>query len=127
MGLPGYFYLDGKKDPDRDMKNAFKAFYEAMQLKDQATELTKHGAPTSMLDDKRSQLILYGNTLVGLQEQEIIQHDIEEGISAGFGLVVDLLGSAAHWVNLHLPGDQPARLANMIPTEPFHLTAHVLN
>jgi len=51
-----------------DMKNAFKAYCDAMQLKDKEDAATDP-AQREALVGQRGQLMLYGNLLVGLQEQ----------------------------------------------------------
>jgi hypothetical protein len=93
-------YLDGSGDPENDMKNAFKAYYEAMQLHDQEQAATD---PTQQaeLADRRADLMLYANTLVGLQEQEIVQGDIENGMDTALG--VNFWGLASGWIDFHLP------------------------
>ena len=94
--LPG-----GSGDPENDMKNAFKAYYEAMQLHDQEQAATDP-AQRAELADRRGDLMLYANTLVGLQEQEIVQSDIEHGMDTAVG--VNLWGLASGWIDFHLPG-----------------------
>ncbi len=94
--LPG-----GSGDPENDMKNAFKAYYEAMQLHDQE-QAASDPAQRAELADRRGDLMLYANTLVGLQEQEIVQSDIENGMDTAVG--VNLWGLASGWIDFHLPG-----------------------
>ena len=94
-------YLDGSGDPENDMKNAFKAYYEAMQLNDEQQASTDPAEQQS-LADRRGDLMLYANTLVGLQEQEIIQTDIENGMDTALG--VNPFGGAGMFLDFHLAG-----------------------
>lgn len=83
-------YVNGELDPQHvdhglsahdDMKNAFKAYYEAMQLADQ-----KHTGQAKVGDDqKRAQLMLLANSQVVFQEQKIPQEDIDHALQA-FGM-----------------------------------------
>lgn len=93
-------YLDGSGDTENDMKNAFKAYYEAMQLHDQE-QASADPVEQATLADRRGDLMLYANTLVGLQEQEIVQSDIENGMDTAVG--VNLWGLASGWIDFHLP------------------------
>lgn len=104
----GISYLEGGSgDAELDMKNAFKAYYEAMQLHDQQQASTD---PTqqAQLAERRADLMLYANTLVGLQEQEIVQGDIQNGMSTPLGGAADWIGipvdaMAAAFIDFHLP------------------------
>lgn len=98
-------YLDGSGDPEHDMKNAFKAYYEAMKLQDQG-KATTDPAQLKQLADRRGDLMLYANTLVGLQEQEIIQGDIEKGMSIAGGLATNPFGGAGMFLDFHLANAQ---------------------
>lgn len=104
----GISYLEGGSgDAELDMKNAFKAYYEAMQLHDRQQASTDP-AEQAQLADRRGDLILYANTLVGLQEQEIVQQDIQNGMSTPVGGVADWIGvpvdaMAAAFIDFHLP------------------------
>ncbi|MCW7537116.1 hypothetical protein OOT46_04520 [Aquabacterium sp. A7-Y] len=107
-GGRGISYLDGGQDTQLDMKNAFKAYHEAMQLRQQETDLglkgPGHEQEIAALANRRGQLMLYANTLVGLQEQDIIQPEIEKGMQSGAGLgPVNLWGAGRHWIDLHSP------------------------
>jgi len=82
------------------MQNAFKAYYDAMRLHDQ--QETAPPAQQQALADERGDLMLYANTLVGLQEQDIVDHDISQGMDTAVG--VNLWGLAAGWIDFHLPG-----------------------
>jgi hypothetical protein len=104
-GGRGISYLDGHNDPQNNMKNAFKAYYDAMKLHDQEMSLPPTGAADNeraSLADQRSKLMLYANTLVGLQEQNIAQPAVANGMTIGGGLVTNPLGRGAWGVNLHL-------------------------
>ncbi len=94
-------YLDGGGDAEHDMQNAFKAYYESMQLHDRELTTTN---PTERqaLAERRSDLMLYGNTLVGLQEQEIVDGDINAGMSTVLGVNTGGMGGA--FIDFHLPG-----------------------
>jgi hypothetical protein len=104
----GISYLEGGSgDAELDMKNAFKAYHEAMQLHDRQ-QASADPAEQAQLADRRADLMLYANTLVGLQEQEIVQQDIENGLSAPLagaaewaGIPVDAI--AARFLDFHLP------------------------
>ena len=104
----GISYLEGGSgDRELDMKNAFKAYYESMQLNDQQQA---GGSPAEQAERsaRQADLMLYANTLVGLQEQEIVQGDIENGLSAPLAGAADAIGIpvdaiAAHFLDFHLP------------------------
>ncbi len=104
----GISYLEGGSgDAELDMQNAFKAYYEAMQLNDQQ-QLSTDPTQQAQLADRRADLMLYANTLVGLQEQEIVQQDIQNGMSTPGGSVADFVGipvdaMAAAFIDFHLP------------------------
>lgn len=104
-GGRGISYLDGNRDPEHDMKNAFKAYYDAMKLHDKEQGLsplnTAQGTERANLADQRSKLMLYANTLVGLQEQEIVQPEVENGLKFA-GLVTNPRGWGAWGVDFHL-------------------------
>ncbi|AKJ30153.1 hypothetical protein AAW51_3462 [Caldimonas brevitalea] len=111
-GDRGISYLDGKQDRELDLRNAFKAYHEAMQLRQQEVDLASNGPgheqDIEALADRRSELMLYANTLVGLQEQEIVQPEVEEGMQTLADLgPVNPKGAAAPWVDFHVPGDKP--------------------
>lgn len=93
-------YLEGGVGSRDDMKNAFKAYYESMKLQDQAK--TADPATKAQLDSRREQLMLYGNTLVGLQEQLLVQTDIENGLKV-FG-VTNPWGAGGSFIDFHTPG-----------------------
>jgi len=104
-GGRGISYLDGKNDQDLNMKNAFKAYYDSMKLYEKQQASTD---PNQIMDlkEQRSGLMLYGNLLVGLQEQKLIQGDVENGMKVVpglFGGVVDPAGQAGYWLDLHMP------------------------
>lgn len=92
-------YTDGR-DTQLDMKNAFKAYYDSMKLKDGEAAITD---PAQLADSKdhRGELMLYANSLIGLQEQDIINKDISNGMR-GFG-IVNPGGFGEHWIDLHVP------------------------
>ncbi|MGH8079297.1 MAG: hypothetical protein ACREP7_01900, partial [Lysobacter sp.] len=99
-------YVGAGKDPELDMKNAFKAYYDAMHLKDGEAAITD---PTKLAQsqDQRAQLMLYGNSLVGLQEQYIVDHEISEGMNALGDLGISAVnpwGAGHPWIDFHLPG-----------------------
>ena len=94
-------YIDGSGDPDFRMKNAFKAYYEAMQIHDQE-KIEQDPALLAALSERRRQLMLLGNTMVALQEQTIIQTVLDNGMCM-LG-VVDPRGVDAFGVNYILPG-----------------------
>lgn len=104
----GISYLEGGSgDAELDMKNAFKAYHEAMQLHDRQQASTDP-AEQAQLADRRADLMLYANTLVGLQEQEIVQQDIQNGMSTPGGGLADAIGipvdaMAAAFIDFHLP------------------------
>jgi hypothetical protein len=97
-GGRGISYLDGHVGNADDMKNAFKAYYDAMKIEDRIKE---HPQQADTLDGRRDQLMLYANTLVGLQEQALVQTDIANGLT--------LLGLENPWnvggsfIDFHLP------------------------
>lgn len=94
-------YLDGNNDPQLDMKNAFKAYYESMQLKDREATVTDP-QQLQQLQDRRGALMLYGNTLVGLQEQDIVDPQIDKGMSVPIAGTNP--GGFAGWaIDFHLP------------------------
>lgn len=104
-GGRGISYLDGNNDKNLDMKNAFKAYYDSMKLYEKQQASTD---PNQIMDlkEQRSGLMLYGNLLVGLQEQKLIQGDVENGmrvIPQINGGIVDPAGQAGYWLDLHLP------------------------
>ncbi len=104
-GGRGISYLDGNRDPEHDMKNAFKAYYDAMKLHDKEQTLSSVNPASAQeradLADQRGKLMLYGNTLVGLQEQEIVQPEVENGLKV---LGITNPGGLGAWgVDLHLP------------------------
>lgn len=112
-GDRGISYLDGHRDPEHDMKNAFKAYYDAMKLHDKEQTLSPmnptQSADRATLADQRGKLMLYANTLVGLQEQEIVQPEVENGLKVA-GLVTNPGGMAGWGVDFHLPEDGGRRL-----------------
>lgn len=115
-GGRGISYLDGGKDPHQDMKNAFKAYHEAMQLRGRE-EAATDPVQRQALADRRSQLMLYGNVLVGLQEQKLIQPEVENGLKVApmiNGGMVNPWGWGGAGINVHLPGTgDPAQGRNM--------------
>ncbi|MEK8031420.1 hypothetical protein AACH06_11380 [Ideonella sp. DXS29W] len=104
-GGRGISYLDGHNDPQMDMKNAFKAYYESMKLEDKQ-KTTNDPAQILDLKEQRASLMLYGNLLVGMQEQKLIQGDVENGMKVlpqiGGG-IVDPWGLGGFGLNLDLP------------------------
>lgn len=106
-GGRGISYLDGKRDPELDMKNAFKAYYDAMKLNDREQRGTMSGADRAESAEQRGKLMLYANTLVGLQEQEIVQPEIENGLRV-LGMV-NPGGKGAWGINLHTPEGKDGR------------------
>ena len=80
-GGRGLSYVDGRNDPKPDMKNAFKAYHEAMQLKDKEA-VTTDPAQRAALAGRRGQLMLYGNLRVCLQELKLIQPEPENGLKS---------------------------------------------
>jgi hypothetical protein len=100
-GGRGISYLDGQIGSSDDMKNAFKAYYDAMRIEDQ---LRTNPANAAELDGRRDQLMLYGNTLVGLQEQYLVQSDIENGLTI-FGME-NPLNVGGNFIDFHLPDGQ---------------------
>lgn len=100
-------YVGAGKDPQLDMKNAFKAYFDAMHLKDGEAKLTD---PTQLAasQDHRAQLMLYGNSLVGLQEQDIVDDEISNGMNAASDLGISAVnpwGLGHPWIDFHLPGN----------------------
>jgi hypothetical protein len=112
-------YLDGNNDKHLDMKNAFKAYYDSMKLYDQE-KASKDPTQILELADKRSGLMLYGNLLVGMQEQQLIQKDVEGGLKIlpqfGDG-IVDPWGMGGFGLNLHMP-DKKINLDLNVGTTP---------
>lgn len=106
-GGRGISYLDGKRDPELDMKNAFKAYYDAMKLNDREQMSPLSPAGRADLAEQRGKLMLYANTLVGLQEQEIVQPEIENGLSV-LG-ITNPGGSGAWGIDLHIPEGKDGR------------------
>jgi hypothetical protein len=93
-------YLEGKVGNPDDMKNAFKAYYDSMKIQDQLK--TADPAKQADLKGRQEQLMLYGNTLVGLQEQFLVQEDIENGLKV-LG-ITNPWGAGSGFVDLHTPG-----------------------
>jgi hypothetical protein len=115
----GISYLEGRQDPDLNMKNAFKAYHEAMQLRDREGTTTDASQKLE-LADRRRELMLYGNVLVGLQEQKLIQADVENGLKSApmvNGGVVNLAGLGGAGINVHLPGLSDPRQARTMHTD----------
>lgn len=116
----GLSSLEGNTDPrgvdhsggdiKLDLKNAFKAYHEAMLLNDKARPAD---------DLRRQQLMLYGNVLTGLQEQRLIQQDVENGLSVFGG--VNPAGQAQHIMDIHVPG-RKMDLNRDVPADPVGLT-----
>jgi hypothetical protein len=121
----GLSSLEGTTDPrgvDRsggdiqlDLKNAFKAYHEAMGLNDKRAD----GLATPADDQRRQQLMLYGNVLTGLQEQRLIQQDVENGLSMLGG--VNPWGAARPIMDIHVPG-RKMDLDGDVPADPAGLT-----
>lgn len=117
-GGRGISYLDGNNDPNLDMKNAFKAYYDSMKLRDQE-KLTTDPKQLADLSEKRANLMLYGNLLVGLQEQKLIQGDVENGmrvLTPINGGIVDPAGMGGFGLDLHLPHDRRIDLDQNVGT-----------
>lgn len=106
----GISYLDGNAQyPNAnkdDMKNAFRAYYEAMHIEQKIQGNARSAQPLSAaeiatLQDQKEKLMLYGNTLSALQEQAIADKEVDE--------VSTLLGNSEnswitrHFVNMHVP------------------------
>jgi hypothetical protein len=129
-GGRGISYLDGNNDPQNDMKNAFKAYYDAMKLQDQEKALSATNPASAdqraELAEQRAQLMLYGNTLVGLQEQDIVQPEIENGLKV---LGMTNPGGLGAWgIDFHLPDantSSPRRLDTDVdlPNTPYRVDA----
>lgn len=117
-GGRGISYLDGHNDPKLDMKNAFKAYHEAMQLKDKELAATDP-AQREALAGRRGELMLYGNVLVGLQEQKLIQPELENGLKAApmiNGGMVNPWGAGRLGIDFHLPGTADPTQARKLDT-----------
>jgi hypothetical protein len=128
-GGRGISYLDGHNDPKLDMKNAFKAYYDAMQLKDKEDAATDP-SQREALAGQRGQLMLYGNLLVGLQEQQLIQPELENGLKAApmiNGGMVNPGGAGRLGIDFHLPGTaDPSHARKLdtnedVPATPFRV------
>lgn len=101
-------FVDGDARSRADVRNAFKAYYDAMRLHDQEKRLG--GGLFGGLDafkrlqlaDARGQYVLYGNFLAGLSEQRFAQPVLDNLMCLGG--VVNPAGAGGLAVNFHLPG-----------------------
>lgn len=121
----GLSYLEGVSDPrgvdhsgadsKLDVKNAFKAYYEAMLLNDKQNA----GQATPADKQRRGQLMLYGNVLVGMQEQRTLQRDLENSLKVLN--ITNPRGGLARKMDVHIPSGK-LDLDRNVPNEPAGLT-----
>jgi hypothetical protein len=108
-------YLKPGGDPENDMKNAMKAYYDAMKLHDKEMAPGIDPSQRNALAEQRSDLMLYANTLVGLQEQDIVDGDIDKGMTV-LGML-NPAGAAGWAIDFHLPPEQAGGDARTVNTD----------
>ncbi|MDR3415512.1 MAG: hypothetical protein P4L83_04925 [Nevskia sp.] len=116
-------YVDGSGDPSLYMENAFKAYYEVMQLNDAEPGIADP-VQRAASSTRRAQLTLLANTLVGLQEQSIVQPVLDNGLCVLS--VVNPAGAGGVGVDYDLPqadgsGDLKLHTDQTLPNTPFRV------